>query len=408
MKILTTNSAGNDVFGGIHIRKMEQIKYSPQHKFHVIELNSEKKYITKDNFNLHRLNKLELTNNRGVFQVLKDSDNLENFNVRVEKLVNEYQKIIGDVDPDVVLIPGTSLTSYFLWKGCKREGVLDRSLQEYAGVLEKEIGNYSGDSRYILQEIGKKFVNKISLEKMTYLFPSKICKNVVEGLHNISFDSNRSNIVWNGVSEEFLKGGFKRKVPKKLTLGYVGRLQHVKNLPFLFNLKDNLIEQGIIRGHDSLELKIITDISEAHGKSIGGPLLEKMNSGEIYYFHPRSRSELKKFYEKELSSGIVSSFFETFCNGAVESLVCGTPTFLSDMAGAKEVYDKYGLSDLVFSNGEINSFKKALKSAEKRNFVIEEKLSREIGEDLSWEKVIGKYNQIIEGIAERAGRNISQ
>jgi len=44
MKILTTNSAGSDLFGGIHTRKIEHAKHSPQHKFHIIELNSEKKY----------------------------------------------------------------------------------------------------------------------------------------------------------------------------------------------------------------------------------------------------------------------------------------------------------------------------------------------------------------------------
>jgi len=48
MKLLTTNSAGKDQFGGIHTRKVEQIRNSPQYIFHVIELNKEKKYILQD------------------------------------------------------------------------------------------------------------------------------------------------------------------------------------------------------------------------------------------------------------------------------------------------------------------------------------------------------------------------
>lgn len=386
MKILTTNSAGSDVFGGIHTRKIEQVRNSPQHTFHIVELNSEKKYLSQGNLNLHKLNTLELTKGKTIFNLLKEAKNNRDFDVSVERMVNEFQNTIRSVEPDAILIPGTSLTSYFLFKAARREGVLNKTVQEYAGILEKEITNYTGDTRYILNQIGKVFVSEEARENMTYLFPSQNCKDEVENIHNIKLD--KSYVIWNGISPEFANGEFNRSPPEERTLGYVGRIQYVKNLPFFLSLNENTNKKS--------KLKIITDISAAANKEVGRSLLDKMNKEEVFYYAPRSRERLKKFYESQLSSSIVSSYFETYCNGAVESLVCGTPTLLSDRAGAKEVFKKYGLEDLIFSIDNISSFEKALDNAEKRNFIIEKDLSRQIYQDLRWDKVIGEYNKVFD------------
>jgi len=392
MKLLTTNSAGNDRFGGIHTRKVEQVRNSPHYIFHVIELNKEKKYVAQDNCNIHKINASNYTGGKSIFKLLKEAKNHVEFDQSVEKIVNEFQNVIKGANPDVVLIPGTSLTSYFLFKACRREEILHRTIQEYSGVLEKEIGNYTGDTRYILGQIGKVFVSDVALDNVTYMFPSGICKDSVEEIHKIAFDD--AHIIWNGISEEFVQGGFNREIPNELTIGYVGRIQHVKNLPFFLDLNENMKRTA--------KLKIITDISAAATKHIGVSLLERMTSGEIFYYAPRSREELKKFYETQLSLAIVPSFFETYCNGAVESLVCGTPTLLSDRAGASEVYKKYGLSRLLFSIDDMVSFETALDYAEGRDFTIEKDLSREIYNDLCWSKVIAKYNKIMEKVGSKS------
>jgi glycosyltransferase involved in cell wall biosynthesis len=391
MKILTTNSAGSDVFGGIHTRKTEQIRHSPRHTFHVVELNREKKYLSHGNLNVHKVNTIALTGGKTIFELLSGAKNHREFDVSVERIVNEFQNSIRDVEPDIVLIPGTSLTSYFLFKACRRGGILDRTVQEYAGVLEKEIVNYSGDTRFILGKIGKVFVSEEAREDMTYLFPSQLCKDEVEGIHRVTLD--RSHIVWNGVSEEFFFGESKRNPPQDLTLGYVGRMQHVKNLPFFLSLNENMNRKAI--------LKIITDLSAAAKKNTGTVLLERMTAGDVFYYAPRAREELKLFYETQLSAAVVPSFFETYCNGAVESLVCGTPTLLSDRAGASEVYKKYDLTGLLFTIDSMSSFEASLNYAEGMGFMIKRDLSREIYEDLKWEKAIAKYNQIFEEVASR-------
>lgn len=389
MKILTTNSAGNDRFGGIHTGKIEHMRHSPQHVFHVVELNAEKKYVSRDNSNIHKVDTLGCTEGKSIFEILEGSENQVEFDRGVEKLVNEFQNAIKGIDPDVVLIPGTSLTSYFLFKACRREGVLGRTIQEYAGVLEKEVGNYVGDTRFILEQIGKVFVSEEALGNVTYTFPSNVCKDAVEEIHGITFGEN-SHVAWNGISEEFSQRGFNRDPPEDLTLGYVGRVHHVKNLPFFLGLGENM--------ERDIKLKIITDLASAGNKSPGKPLLEALTSGDVFYYAPRDRRDLKLFYESQLSSAVVPSFFETYCNGAVESLVCGTPTLLSDRAGAREVYDHYGLSDLVFSIDDMASFERALSHSESMNFTVGEELSRTIYEDLSWKKVIGKYNAIVESV----------
>lgn len=392
MEILTTNSAGNDKFGGIHTRKVEQVKHSPQHNFHIVELNHEKRYVTRDNCHIYGVNTNKCTQGKGIFNVLQTSKNHREFDVGVERLVNEYQDAIRTVEPNAILIPGTSLTSYLLYKACRREGVLNKVVHEYAGVLEKEISNYTGDTRYILEQIGKVFVSNEAIDNVTYMFPSQVCKDVVEEIHDVQIEN--SHIVWNGISSEFLIQREKRNVPKDLTLGYVGRVHNVKNLPFFLNLNNNM-------KNNSARLKIITDLVAASGKPTGEPLFKKLTEGEVFYYSPRERNELGMFYAEELSASVVSSFFETYCNGAVESLVCGTPTLLSDRAGAKEVFEKYGLSGLVYSINDMRSFESSLDVAREMNFEIPRELSNQISSDLSWKKVIEKYNSIIEGVANR-------
>jgi len=115
MKILTTNSAGSDRFGGIHTRKVEHVRHSPHHTFEIVELNAEKKYVSRDNFNIHKVNTSRCTDGRSIFEVLEGSDTHEEFDQNIEMLVNEFQNVIQGVNPDAIIIPGTSLTSYFLF-----------------------------------------------------------------------------------------------------------------------------------------------------------------------------------------------------------------------------------------------------------------------------------------------------
>lgn len=390
MKFLTTNSSGKSCFGGIYTRLKEYIKNSPEHTFHIIELNHEKKYISRENKILHKVDLLSAIESDNVAEVLNQAKNYKDFNKRTEKIVNEFQNTIQAVNPDIIWIPGTSLSSYFLFKAARREGHFDRTIHSYAGIVEKELGSYSGDPRYILTLLGKEFVSNEALENITYIFPSNHCKETVEEIHKIKMKN--THVVHNGISRSFIEGGYNRHLPGELVLGYVGRVQPVKNPDFFLNLNDNMKED--------VKLKIITDLLSAVNKSIGKTLIRKLNSGEVFFHHPIQQQELKKFYESQVSAIIIPSFFETYCNVAMESTVCGTTALLSDNTGAKEIFKKFGLENLLFSVNDFKSFESALNNARDRNFTIEEELTRDIYNELSWEKVIGEYNQIAEKVIE--------
>lgn len=390
MKFLTTNSAGRDSFGGIHTRKLEHTRHSPEHDFCFIELNGEKKYASDGNVSVHTLNTEKTLGEGGILKVFEDSLDYSDFKERVEDVVLDYQRILSSVNPDIVLIPGTSATSYFLFEACKRENMLNRAILEYSGILEREIDAYEGSVRKILESMGKEFVSEEALDNLTYMFNSQICKNEVEKIHNVEILN--AHVIWNGISEEFIEGGFDRSAPKDLILGYVGRVHHVKNMPFFLKLSEKL---------PNVKLKVVTDLNAGRDKESSAVLAEMIKDGKAICLPPTNKTGLKEFYSKEVSVGVVSSHFETYCNAALESAVAGTPTLLSDKAGACEVFRHYGLDDLIFSPSDMNSFNAALEAAKRRNFVISEDLAKKIYNDLSWKNVIKKYNEIAKEVANK-------
>jgi glycosyltransferase involved in cell wall biosynthesis len=388
MKILTGNASGIDIFGGIHTQLQEHIKHSPEYHFYIVEPNKEKKYISRNNKTILTLDFPDLIGANNLLEVLRTSETIHQFNRRVEPVVNEYQNIIQYIAPDALIIFGSSLSSLFLYKAARREGALERTIHVYSGVLEKEIGDYRGEPRELLRRLGKTFTEDVALENVTYIFPSELCKRTVERIHGVRIEN--SYIIPNGISEEFCIDTTERNPPKELTLGYVGRLTHVKNPGFFLNLGDNVSE--------SIKLKIITDIRFREIRGSKKLLLEKLNAGEVFYYAPRDKLDLSRFYRTQVSAIVVPSLFETFCNVAVESLVCGTPVLLSDRAGAREILEKHNLEDLVFSITEMDSFNRALRAAQEREFRIPPEISQKIYQELSWRKIIEKYNQIIEAI----------
>lgn len=389
MKILTTNASGKDVFGGIHTHIQEQIVYSPKDKFYISELNRERKYTEEENKTLIKYDLESLIGTNDVRNLLGNSESFEEFNSNGEKIINEFQSTIELVKPDIIKLFGTSIPSYFMSVAAKREGKLNKTIHCYAGVLEKEIGGYNETSQELLKKIGRNFTNEENLQKVTYIFPSKLCKQTVEELHNIKIEN--SHVIPNGISKPFYNKK-ERTPPKELTLGFIGRLSAVKNPDLFLNLHEVLKED--------INLKIITDLAASANKPIGKTLIRKMTDGEINYYAPRPPKELVDFYKTQISVNVVPSLFETFCNVALESLVCGTPTLLSNRAGAKEIFEEYGLDKLIFSIDNMDSFREALEEAEKNKFKIKEEVSKQIYKDFSWKNIIGKYQKIIKRVLD--------
>lgn len=388
MRVLTTGTTGQDIFGGIHTQIEEHIRNSPNSEFHIIDPNKEKKYEAGEDRAVLKLDTPSLIESDDLLSVLNESQTVPDFSERVEPLVNEYQNAIQDVDPGIVLVAGTSLTSFLLYKAARREKALGTTVICYGGVLEKEITDYTGEPREILRRIARTFTEPEALEQATYVFPSVHCKGTVEEMHEVQIES--AHIIPNGISREFIESGEERNPPQNLSYGYVGRLHHVKNLPFFLNINDNTEEKA--------KLKVITDLNAVFRRKRGKLLLEKLTRGEAFYHAPRPPTELDKFYRTAVSAIVIPSFFETFCNVAPEAAVCGTPALLSDRAGAKEVYQRHGLEGLVFNITDMDSFKEAQRVARGMDYRIPPEVSRSIGSELSWKKVIAKYDEVFESV----------
>ncbi len=389
MKYLSTNVSGKDVFGGIHTHLREHVNLSPQHDFYILELCESREYPQTSNLHVNRIN--SSTGFSNIKGMLNGAESIEDLKKRGEGLIQEYQKNIKEINPDVILLLGTSLPSYFLLNAVVREGCLDKILHSYSGVVEMERGGYARKLQGLLDMFGKEFTSEQIRDNVVYIFPSEHCKNVVEKLHRVKLEN--SYIIPNGVSDEFLNNSL-RIPPKELSLGYVGRFSPVKNPDFFMNLKDEINEPVL--------LKIVTDIVTATNSKGGSSLLQKMNKGEVLYFHPRHAHELSKFYKRELSTTVIPSLFETFCNVATESIISGTPVLLSDRAGVREVFERYGLEDLIFSIDSRESFSSAMDFAKSMDFRINPELSREMYFELSWDKIIEKYNNIAERVREKS------
>jgi glycosyltransferase involved in cell wall biosynthesis len=200
-------------------------------------------------------------------------------------------------------------------------------------------------------------------------------------------------VVPNGVSSAFYNPSKSRNAPSEFSLGFVGRLSSVKNVDLFLELNTFL--------DNPAKLKIITDIYAGANKPIGQSLLKKMTAGEVHYFHPRPTADLADFYREELSVNIVPSLFETFCNVATESLVTGTPVALSDRAGSKDIFKKYGLEDLIFSIEDTDSLKASLEAAKEMDYTVPKNISKEIYNELKWENVIDEYNSLSEKVANK-------
>ena len=390
MRFLTSNSTGKEVIGGIHTHLQAHILHSPEHTFDIVELNGDRQYISEDNRNIHKLNVKELIGTESLKDLLKFSDTLDEVEESGKGIQQEYQRLLQTVSPDVVFVFGTSLASYFLLRAVQAEGGLEKTIHSYSGVIEKEIGGFSRQvSKSVLETIGRAFTREDVNGKVTYIFPSEICKNTVEDLHNVRLAN--ANVIPNGVSSDFLSWVERRRPPRKITLGYVGRVSPVKN-PDYFLTINQLLQKPV-------SLKMLTDIYAASESASGKSLLKQMTEGSVAYCNPRPPRELADFYRREVSAIVIPSHFETFCNVAPEAIVTGTPVLLSDKAGSSEVFQRYAdLKDLVFSIDDPESFRRSFDYARRMKFIVDPKTSRKMYYELRWENIIEKYNKIAESI----------
>jgi glycosyltransferase involved in cell wall biosynthesis len=337
-----------------------------------IELNSKRfiqgptmfKHFSSDWFQHNIINIHDLP----IKNLIKKSKNLKD-------LENEYRpiiKIIKDIllkeKPNIVFLNGTyyipwliSIAAYEL----KIPIVL-----RYAGVYTKETENTKPKERKIFNQIEKSFQKRVNF----FIFPSKICKKVVEQ-EVYKKDIKNSTVIPNAFDVNFESKNVKKN--KKVKIAAVGRWDGIKNFKKFFEIHKSLNKQKWDH-----EAYFVT--GDSHIKEIP-KTIKRLNA--------MKQADLLKFYaSKDLV--ISPSTFETFGNVPIEAIMTGTPVLVSDTMGCSEILKKVKLNKMVisFNDDEENILEKIkLLSLER----IDENKIKEIKNVLDPKKINKKIKDIL-------------
>jgi glycosyltransferase involved in cell wall biosynthesis len=289
-----------------------------------------------------------------------------------EGIISAYAKAIRRVKPDIILVNGT----YFLpW--CLLQAALDYGKASvcvhYHGVLTKEVAHWPNDvDRTLMLKMERGF----DREDIFYIFPSKLCKRIVER-EVFGHPITRSAILPNPVAPEFFKNA-----PRKSGnggIGVVSRWSKIKNIDFVVS-----VAKRNARSPRPMDINIVSDLQS--------PADTRPFSGLMRFKKPMDNAKLARFYGRQ--GVIVSpSMFETYGNVAQEALATGTPALVSAQMGVSETFRKLGLSDWIV---DFNSPARTLKKAKTVSMSRVPRAAIEtLRTEYSTEKIFTQYAKIL-------------
>lgn len=317
--------------GGITSSNINLINhlYGKDHNFVGIELNARTymkgpalfRNFAPEVFDHHIIN----INNLQIADVLKCSHTINDVVRRYGEAINIIREILRQEKPDLLLLSGTYYIPWLMSVAAKREGI--PIVLWYSGVLAKEVEHYPKKLRAFFSLIERKLVDQAT----KIIFPSKICKDVVEEVVTKK-KINKGYIIANPVANIFTEPcAVEYSVERRVAA--VGRYSKIKNFDKFFELHNILLGRkwqhtaSFVTNHAS-EIKNLPKTIE---------ILPSMNA-----------EGLKKFY---ISQGLIvcPSTFETFGNVPMEAACLGIPVLVSDKMGCAEVLGKVGLENMVIS-----------------------------------------------------------
>lgn len=270
-------------------------------------------------------------------KILKKAKNISALKRAYQEPIAIIRKILKEVNPDIVLLSGTTYVPWLISIAAKQEKI--PIVLWYAGILFKETETWPKNLRKILLAMER----SIAIRATRVIFPSQLCKNVVEKevmKHKIL----KSRVIPNPVSSIFTDPctpnySLERKI------GAVGRYSKVKNFSAFFELHQELLRQDW-RHNASF-------VTNPNTK------LENMPK-TIEVFPPMTSEELKKFYLFQCLI-VCPSLFETFGNVPMEAACLGVPVLVSDKMGCAEVLKEVGLGNMVISFNDIEKVAQRVK-----------------------------------------------
>lgn len=287
----------------------------------IIEINPLERAVIEDKYT--KIYKIPLPNSvllKTIYRGLKSIDDLHS---RFEPTIQEIERILDKEKVNVILSEGTYYAPWCLYKASKRIG--SPLVVLYAGILKYETKHYPEDTRKIMIEMEKEFLDP----NLMYLFPSNLTRSAVEEEYG---ELKRVKIVPNGISKEFFQLEPKNNYHG---IGFVGRGTKTKNPEYLLTLKDELKRKRM-----NTDIYMVSNINEKN------KLRKKLSRAGIKILSFMETQYLRDFY-RDMGIIISPSFFETYGNVPVESVATGTPALINSNMGVAEIFERHNLHNYI-------------------------------------------------------------
>lgn len=305
-----------------------------------------------------------------IYDVVRKASNINDVQSSYGVLIDECKKILESEKPDLILINGTYFVPWCLYLASQVFNI--PTILHYHGVLTKETEHWRDPGKEMFQVMEKQFDNK----KLYYIFPSELCKRVVEEeVYGHTID--KSYVLPNPVPSHFFEVKSKGSDKK---VGIVSRWSRVKNPGFSQKLAKYNKKHGNL-----FSINIVTDLkNDCKTKTDLSPLVK--------FRKPMANEQLSGFYN-EMGIILSPSHFETYGNVPQEAIAANTPALVSSNMGVAETFKKIGLQDWVVDFSSTRNIYKKIREISKEE--VDPKARRLLKEEYSTGKIHQKMLRIL-------------
>lgn len=263
-----------------------------------------------------------------------------------------------------------------------------------ATIHATEAGRNSG-----IHDDTQRYINDtewlLTYEATEVIVNSNYMKNHVQGLFGLPFD--KINVIPNGINLTNFNGvdrdyDFRRQYAmdnEKIIL-YVGRLVYEKGVQHLISAMPKILENY----HDA---KLIIAGKGGMLDELKGQAEAMGLSNKVYFTGYLNSKQVQKMY-KCADVAVFPSTYEPFGIVALEAMLAGVPTVVSDIGGLNEIVD-HGVNGMKSYAGNSNSIADSVISLlydKQLATNISKKAKQKVKEEFNWNKIAQDTHYIYE------------
>ena len=235
----------------------------------------------------------------------------------------------------------------------------------------------------------------LTYESTEVIVNSNYMKNHVQGLFGLPFD--KINVIPNGINLTNFNGierdyDFRRQYAmdnEKIIL-YVGRLVYEKGVQHLISAMPKILENY----HDA---KLIIAGKGGMLDELKGQAEAMGLSNKVYFTGYLNSKQVQKMY-KCADVAVFPSTYEPFGIVALEAMLAGVPTVVSDIGGLNEIVD-HGINGMKSYAGNCNSIADSVISLlydKQLASIVSKKAKQKVKEEFNWNKIAQDTHYIYE------------